>query len=57
MNSIVIKGNYYCFHVGPGYQCMIHSLNQGLENYGSWVKSRYLPVFVNTVVLEHSHAH
>ena len=30
-------------------------LEQELANYGPWVKSSLLPIFVNKVLLEHSH--
>lgn len=42
--------------------CMTCNLDQGLANYSSencslWAKSSLLPVFIQEVLLEHSHAH
>lgn len=34
-----------------------YPLDWGLQNYGLLAKSSLLPVFVNKVLLEHSHAH
>ena len=34
---------------------VLDDLEQGAANYGPWAKSRLLLVFVNKVLLEHSH--